>query len=60
MDFKVKGCTDCLLREVLESGSSWCFHPARQTYIYEDMDGELMTPSDCPLLKESIIISIKE
>lgn len=57
---EVTGCKDCLLREILESGYSWCFHPKRQTYIYEDdMDGELITPSDCPLLKESLTISIK-
>lgn len=61
MELQVKGCADCLLREVLESGSSWCFHPTRQTYIYEDdMDGELITPSDCPLLKEPITITIKK
>ena len=56
----VHGCSDCLLRDVLESGSSWCFHPKKSGYLYEDGNGDLLTPYDCPLVKETFTIRLIE
>lgn len=59
MDIEVKGCMDCLLRDVLESGSNWCFHPKKNDYLYEDDDFNIILPYNCPLLRESLTITIK-
>lgn len=58
---EVTGCEDCILAEYTESGSSVCIHPKkRKIYLYEDdKTGKLITPSDCPLLAEPLIISLK-
>lgn len=60
MNIETTGCKDCLLREVIESGSSWCNHPKLKEYIYEEDDGTLITPSNCPLFKEPLTLSIKQ
>ena len=59
MNIEVTGCKDCILKEITESGSYYCNHPKKETYLFED-EGEPITPSDCPLLTEPLTISIKQ
>jgi len=60
MNIEVTGCKDCLLRELLASGRSWCNHPKLEGFIYEEGDGTFTTPSNCPLFKEPLTLSIKQ
>lgn len=60
-ELEATGCKDCLLAEYQESGSYYCIHPKMGRYLYEeDTTGKPITPSDCPLLKSSLTISIKQ
>ena len=60
MNIEVTGCGDCPLKSISES-EYWCEHPDKKggTWIRSDEDGNSITPSDCPLFKEPITISIK-
>lgn len=62
MNKEVTGCNDCMLCETQDSGRGYCIHPNKSgnPWIKEDKDGEKITPSDCPLFVEPLIISIKK
>ena len=75
MELQVTGCKDCPFRDEIENTvlgddeeeeeagdyiiQYYCKHPKRFLInMLEDENG-IITPSDCPLLKESTTISIK-
>lgn len=69
---KVHGCGSCPFMDVVENerydkeeeevyyvDQYYCKHPKRYLVdLYEDDETGVVTPSDCPLLTESITISI--
>ncbi len=53
---EITGCMDCPLRTITNALHYWCEHPEGQMYLSDD----LSTPSNCPLYKQSLTISIKK
>jgi len=71
---EIKGCMECPFRDEIEKavyGSDdeddeewtetqyYCKHPKRYLIDLLDLGDGIITPSDCPLHKEPITISIK-
>lgn len=61
MEHVVKGCDDCPLRSIMDN-EYWCEHPFKKggTHIKDDLNGNPITPSDCPLFKEPLTIKLVE
>jgi len=58
----VEDCKQCPFHklEILEKLSLWfCHHPNTMLYLSKDKNGSPITPDNCPLKKQSIIISFK-
>lgn len=72
MEQIVTGCKDCPYRDevehdVLDEDMDWdteiqyyCKHPQGYLVDLVDLGDGVITPSDCPLLKESTTISLKQ
>lgn len=73
MEHIVKGCSDCPFRDEIEHtvyGSDdedddewtetqyYCKHPKRYLVNLVDLGNGVITPSDCPLLKEPTTIKL--
>ena len=73
MEQIVTGCTDCPFRGEVEHDlfddegdfdgtriQYYCRHPKRYLVDLLDLGDGVITPSDCPLYKEPITISLKQ
>jgi hypothetical protein len=61
MEKEIKDCGDCPFAGFTNESSIWkCFHPDAHLKQIAELNEELKTPEWCPLLKESITISIKK
>ena len=73
MEHIVSGCKDCPFRDEMdhdiydeegdwggEYTTHWCTHPKMKLQDIRELEGFILTPSNFPLYKESVTITIKQ